>query len=76
MDFAIPAVANTCHLLTGKLPDEKKVFFRQLATDGSLVAEFILKSEYASFNLKTGAVKVDVVGDAEIYECIFVNLPY
>ena len=76
MDFAIPAVANTCHLLTGKLPDEKKVFFRQLATDGSLVAEFILKSEYASFNLKTGAVKVDIVGDAEIYECIFVNLPY
>lgn len=76
IDFAIPAVANTCHLLTGKLPDDKKVFFRQLATDGSLVAEFVLKSEYTSFDLKKGAVKVDVVGDAEIYECIFVNLPY
>ena len=52
------------------------MFFRQLATDGSLVAEFVLKSEYASFDLNKGAVKVDVVGDAEIYECIVVNLPY
>ena len=76
MDFAIPAAANTCHLLTGKLPAGKRLFFRQLATDGSLVAEFILNSAYTSFDLKQGAVKVDVVGDAEIYECIFVNLPY
>lgn len=76
MDFAIPAAANTCHLLTGKLPAGKRLFFRQLATDGSLVAEFILNSAYTSFDLKHGAVKVDVVGDAEIYECIFVNLPY
>lgn len=76
MDFAIPALANTCHLLTGNLPAGKMIFFRQLATDGSLVAEFILNSAYTSFDLKKGAVKVDVVGDAEIYECIFVNLPY
>lgn len=76
MDFAIPAAANTCHLLTAGLTPGKRVFFRQLATDGSLVAEFILDSAYTSFDIKRGAVKVDVVGDAEIYECIFVNLPY
>ena len=76
IEFAIPAVANTCHLLTGALPSGKRLFFRQLATDGSLVAEFILNSAYTTFDLKHGAVKVDVVGDAEIYECIFVNLPY
>ena len=76
IQFAIPALANSCHLLTGSLPDGKNVFFRQLATDGSLVAEFKLNSACTSFDIKTGAVKVDVVGDVEIYECIFVNLPY
>lgn len=74
--FAIPALANTCHLLTGSLPGGKNVFFRQFATDGSLLAEFKLNSACTSFDIKHGAVKVDVVGDAEIYECIFVNLPY
>lgn len=76
MEFAIPAIANTCHLLTGGLPEGKPVFFRQIATDGSLVAEFRLNSSCTSFDIKNGAVKVDVVGDVEIYECIFVNLPY
>ena len=76
IQFAIPALANSCHLLTGSLPQGKNVFFRQLATDGSLVAEFKLNSSCTTFDIKTGAVKVDVVGDAEIYECIFVNLPY
>ena len=76
MEFAIPAHANTCHLLMGGIPDGRNVYFRQLSTDGSLVAEFKLNSACTSFDIKNGAVKVDVVGDAEIYECIFVNLPY
>ena len=76
VEFAIPAQANTCHLLTGSISDEKDLYFRQLATDGSLLAEFKLNSSCTTFDIKTGAVKVDVVGDAEIYECIFVNLTY
>ena len=74
MEFAIPAIANTCHLLTGPLPKDKRILFRQLATDGSLVAEFIVRSPYTTFDLKSGAVKVDVMGDIEIYETIFVDL--
>ena len=74
VEFAIPAEANTCHLLTGELPEDERIIFRQLRTDGSLVAEFILKSPYTSFDLKEGAVKVDILGDVQVYENIFVYL--
>lgn len=74
VEFAIPASANTCHLLTGPIPRGKRILFRQLATDGSLVAEFIVKSPYTTFDIKNGAVKVDVLGDIDIYETIFVDL--
>lgn len=74
MEFAIPAHANTCHLLTGPLPDDGRILFRQLRTDGSLVAEFIVRSPFTTFDIKDGAVMVDVLGDVEIYETIFVDL--
>ena len=74
LEFAIPAEANTCCLLTGKLPSDSRIIFRQLRTDGSLVAEFIVKSPYTKFDLKEGAVKVDILGDVEVYENIFVYL--
>ena len=50
------------------------VLFRQLGTDGSLIAEFAVRSAYSEFDLKEGAVKVDVLGDVDIYESIFVYL--
>lgn len=74
LEFAIPAEANTCCLLTGTLPEGKQIIFRQLRTDGSLVAEFVVKSPYTRFDLKEGAVKVDILGDVEVYENIFVYL--
>lgn len=74
MEFAIPAQAQTCHLLTGPLPEDEHVLFRQLATDGSLVAEFVIRSPFNTYDIKEGAVKVDVLGNVEIYETIFVDL--
>lgn len=74
LEFAIPAEANTCCLLTGTLPAGKQIIFRQLKTDGSLVAEFIVRSPYTRFDIKEGAVKVDILGDVEVYENIFVYL--
>ena len=74
IEFAIPADANTCHLLLGRLPEGKRLFFRQIKTDGTLAAEFVVDSPSMTFDLKNGAVKVDVVGDVDIYECIFVSL--
>jgi hypothetical protein len=74
IEFKIPAYANTCRLLTGRLSDDRQVLFRQLGADGRLVAEFVVKSPYTEFDLKEGAVKVDVLGEVDIYETIFVYL--
>lgn len=74
MEFAIPASANTCHLLTGKLNKDERIIFRQLGTDGRLIAEFVVKSPFTTFDIKDGAVKVDVLGNVDIYETIFVYL--
>ena len=73
-EFAIPAAANTCHLLTGRVTDGEVVIFRQLGTDGKLLAEFVVNSPFTVFDLKEGAVKVDVLGNVDIYETIFVYL--
>ena len=74
VEYRIPAYANTCKLLTGRLPEDKMVLFRQIGTDGRLIAEFVVKSPYTEFDLKEGAVKVDVLGEVDIYETIFVYL--
>lgn len=74
IEFAIPADADTCYLLTGDLPEQGMVLFRQIRTDGSLAAEFVVRSGYSEFHLKEGAVKVDIVGDVDVYENIFVYL--
>lgn len=74
VEFPIPADANTCRLLTGPLPEGQQLLFRQLGTDGDLLAEFVLASPYSEFDLKEGAVKVDVLGNIDIYESIFVYL--
>lgn len=74
MEFAIPASANTCHLLTGSLKEGEQIIFRQLGTDGRLLAEFVVKSPFTTFDIKEGAVKVDVMGNVNIYETIFVYL--
>lgn len=72
--FTIPANASHCHVLTGELPSDGMVFLRQLALDGSLVAEFVVRSPYMSMELKKGAVKVDILGNVDVFETIFVSL--
>lgn len=72
--FTIPAKASHCHVLTGPLPSDGMVFLRQLASDGSLVAEFVVGSPYMSMELKKGAVKVDILGNVDVFETIFVSL--
>lgn len=74
VEYKIPANTNICRLLTGRLPENEPVIFRQLNIKGELVAEFVVKSPYMEFDLKEGAVKVDVLGEVDIYETIFVYL--
>ena len=70
----IPHDTNTCRVLTGRIPDNQTVLFRQLDAKGKLVAEYVVKSPYMEFDLKEGAVMVDVLGEVDIYETIFVYL--
>ena len=72
--FNIPTSASKCHILTGKLPSDNNVYMRQLARDGSLIAEFVVRSPYMSMPLKKGAVKVDIIGNVDVFETIFVSL--
>ena len=74
IEYKIPAHANTCRLLTGRLSENEQIIFRQLNTKGELVAEFVVRSPYTEFDLKEGSVKVDVLGEVDIYETIFVYL--
>jgi hyaluronoglucosaminidase len=74
VEYKIPAHANTCRLLTGCLPENETVIFRQLDTKGGLVAEFVVRTPYTEFDLKQGSIKVDVLGEVDIYETIFVYL--
>ena len=74
VEYKIPAHANTCRLLTGRIPENETIIFRQLNTKGELVAEFVVRSPYTEFDLKEGSIKVDVLGDVDIYETIFVYL--
>ena len=73
-EFRLPDEVDICRLLTGVLPEDEIVFFRQFGKDGNLIAEFIIKSTYSEFPIKEGAVVADVLGNVDIYESIFVNL--
>ena len=74
IEYMIPHDTNTCRVLTGRIPDNQTVLFRQLDAKGKLVAEYVVKSPYMEFDLKEGAVMVDVLGEVDIYETIFVYL--
>ena len=74
IEYEVPPGTNTCRVLTGRIPEDQTVFFRQLDAKGKLVAEFVLKSPYMEFDIKDGAVMVDVLGEVDIYETIFVYL--
>lgn len=72
MVFDVPSRASRCHLLLGA--SEGMVIFRQLAGDGSLVAEKIVREPYIEMEVKPGVVKVDILGKVDVYETIFVSL--
>ena len=64
----------------GKYPDAVVALYegkdkKTPSTSDKPVYTFQLSGyEGQTFDIKTGAVKVDVIGDVDIYECIFVSL--
>jgi hypothetical protein len=69
--FNVPSGASRCHILFG----ERKgmVLFRQLSKEGRLIAELLVKHPYVEMEIKPGTVAVDVLGDIELFETIFVK---
>lgn len=70
--FEIPSDAVRCCLLMNDLRG-REVIVRLAAADGTYIAEFPVTTSYFEFNIKDKAVKVEILGNAEIFEAIFVK---
>ena len=70
--FEVPAGAAKCHLLFGE--HKGRVLFRQLSKEGKLLAELVVRRPYVEMEIKPGTAVVDVLGEIELFETIFVNL--
>jgi hypothetical protein len=70
--FEIPSDALRCCLLMNDLKG-REVIVRLAAADGTYIAEFPVTTSYFEFNIKDKAVKVEILGNAEIFEAIFVK---
>lgn len=70
--FDVPSKASVCHILLGT--QEGRVIVRQIAKDGSLIAEKVVRQPYIEMEVKPGTVKVDILGNVEVFETIFVDM--
>ena len=69
--FHVPSDASRCHLLLGE--QKGIVLFRQLSREGKLLAELLVRNPYIEMEIKPGAVTVDLLGEVELFETIFVK---
>ena len=70
--FDVPSGAVRCRLLMNDLKG-REVIVRLADAAGSYVAEFPVNSPYFDFAVKDNAVKVEVLGNVEIFETVFVR---
>ena len=70
--YLAPDEAAYCHLILDN-PQEKEIIVRLSDSSGHYTAEFCFESSYLEFELKGDAVKVEVMGDADILETVFVK---
>lgn len=70
--FVAPDEAGSCHVILNN-PERDEVIIRLSDKDGRYTAEFCMNDSYFSFEMKENAVKVEVIGDVEIFEVIFVK---
>ena len=69
LTFGLPTDAKEVIMLTK--PNGAATTIKQMAADGSVVSTFKTDSAYIKFSVSTGATKVSVEGNLEIYEIIF-----
>ena len=70
--FGVPAGAGHAYLLMNSLTG-KEVIVRLVAPDGTYVAEFPVNTPYFEFEIKGNTSKVEVIGDVDIFETVFVK---
>lgn len=70
--YIAPDEAAYCHLILEN-PQEKEVIVRLSDAAGNYTAEFCIETSYLEFELKGDAVKVEVIGNVDILETVFVK---
>lgn len=70
--YLAPQEAGYCHLILDN-PQEREVIVRLSDEAGNYTAEFCIETSYLEFELKGDAVKVEVIGDVDILETVFVK---
>lgn len=70
--YLAPDDASYCHLVLNN-PEGREAVVRLSDSYGRYVAEFCIETSYFEFELKSEAVKVEVIGDVDIFEIIFIK---
>lgn len=70
--FEVPSDAVRCCVLMNDLKGQE-VIARLVDADGRYVAEFPITTSYFEFAIKDNAVKVELLGNMEVFETIFVK---
>ena len=70
--YLAPQEAAYCHLILDN-PQEKEVIVRLSDSEDKYTAEFCIETSYLEFELKGDAVKVEVIGNVDILETVFVK---
>ena len=70
--YIAPDEASRCHLILDN-PEGREVIIRLSDATGKYTAEFCIDNSYFEFDMKEDAVKVEVIGDAGVFETVFVK---
>lgn len=71
LSFTLPDKVSACSLLMKRNASNAPVKLRQLSSDGKLLTETTLDSDFMKVNFVKGAAKVEMEGSVELFEIIF-----
>lgn len=72
MSLEVPSGASFCHLMMKDLAGAE-IYVRQVSADGTYIAEYPVSTAYFEFEIKGNAAKVEIVGNADVFEAVFVE---
>lgn len=70
--YIAPDEASFCHLILDN-PEGHEVILRLSDAKGRYTAEFCIDTSYFEFEMKEDAIKVEVIGDVDVFEAVFVK---